>query len=350
MDSLDKSNLDDNPYHQCVLRDLFQRKMKEADLTCNPEKTIERYFKLSIQPELSELDLEELALIMDKACGDENLMALIEIIDLHMNEMPPCSNLDYIENIDSSRASVLDRILNPKINEVTKALVAKEDKNRSLEWNSGETLTKGLSFPILVHLIQMKRSLVAVSVTALGIICSLPYIEDIVSSRSGSLMTGWEELSERNTSETVETASEIQKSMDLMPNPHACQAQRVGWISPSLNGHITAYGSKFSNREYSASHDFLPPGSRIELQSETSTKRIKVKVNDRSNPESTDASLLVSYSAADALGVIEAGIAPVTITQVEVDKSNIQSLTEQQKSKLQTFKQLCNSIVSFNPG
>ena len=94
---------------------------------------------------------------------------------------------------------------------------------------------------------------------------------------------------------------------------------------------------------HTAAHEFLPPGSKIHLQSEKTNHSVVVEVNDWND------TLLVSYSAGTKLGVIDKGVAPVVVERVEVSIVDVEDyLNNTQLDQLANFQQSCGFLLTSN--
>lgn len=74
----------------------------------------------------------------------------------------------------------------------------------------------------------------------------------------------------------------------------------------------TASGEKFDPNELTAAHPSLPFGTKLRVTNRATGKSVTVRVNDR-GPYVHGRVVDVSYSAAQALGMVNAGIANVTL-------------------------------------
>jgi rare lipoprotein A len=74
----------------------------------------------------------------------------------------------------------------------------------------------------------------------------------------------------------------------------------------------TASGEKFDPNELTAAHPSLPFGTKLRVTNTTTGRSVTVRVNDR-GPYVPGRVVDVSYSAAQALGMVNSGIANVTL-------------------------------------
>jgi rare lipoprotein A len=77
-------------------------------------------------------------------------------------------------------------------------------------------------------------------------------------------------------------------------------------------GKSTASGEKFDPNELTAAHPSLPFGTRLRVTNTTTGKSVTVRVNDR-GPYVPGRVVDVSYSAAQALGMVNSGTANVKL-------------------------------------
>jgi rare lipoprotein A len=80
-------------------------------------------------------------------------------------------------------------------------------------------------------------------------------------------------------------------------------------------GYQTASGERFDPHELTAAHRTLPFGTRLQVTNVATGKSVTVRVNDR-GPFVKGRVVDVSYSAAQALGMVHAGVADVKVDVV----------------------------------
>ena len=85
-----------------------------------------------------------------------------------------------------------------------------------------------------------------------------------------------------------------------------------GLASFYTEGTQTASGEKFDTHELTAAHPTLPFGTRLRVTNVASGRSVTVRVNDR-GPYVPGRIVDVSYSAANALGMVGGGIAKVRL-------------------------------------
>lgn len=89
-----------------------------------------------------------------------------------------------------------------------------------------------------------------------------------------------------------------------------------GLASFYTEGTETASGEKFDTHELTAAHPTLPFGTRLRVTNVTTGRSVTVRVNDR-GPYVAGRVVDVSYSAAEALGMVGQGVAKVKLDVVQ---------------------------------
>ena len=88
-----------------------------------------------------------------------------------------------------------------------------------------------------------------------------------------------------------------------------------GVASYYTEGTKTASGERFNTLEMTAAHPTLPLGTKLRVTNVASGRSVMVRVNDR-GPYVHGRVVDVSYSAADALGMVGKGVAKVKLDVV----------------------------------
>ena len=91
---------------------------------------------------------------------------------------------------------------------------------------------------------------------------------------------------------------------------------RAGLASFYSEGEKTASGEKFDPNELTAAHPSLPFGTKLRVTNTNTGKSVTVRVNDR-GPYVPGRVVDVSYSAAQALGMVRSGTANVKLDVVQ---------------------------------
>ena len=99
---------------------------------------------------------------------------------------------------------------------------------------------------------------------------------------------------------------------------HAAETQTAsqGVASFYTEGTQTASGEKFDTHDLTAAHPTLPFGTKLRVTNVASGQSVTVRVNDR-GPYVPGRVVDVSYSAADALGMVGKGLAKVKLDVVQ---------------------------------
>jgi rare lipoprotein A len=89
-----------------------------------------------------------------------------------------------------------------------------------------------------------------------------------------------------------------------------------GVASFYTEGAQTASGEKFDTNELTAAHPTLPFGTKLRVTNVATGRSVTVRVNDR-GPYVRGRVVDVSYSAADALGIVDKGVGNVKLDVVQ---------------------------------
>jgi rare lipoprotein A len=89
----------------------------------------------------------------------------------------------------------------------------------------------------------------------------------------------------------------------------------------SLAGHLTASGDRYQPSELTAAHKHLPFGSIVRVTREDDERSVIVRINDRGPFGSASRIIDVSYSAAQELDMIRAGVVPVRLEVLEYGRA-----------------------------
>ena len=113
------------------------------------------------------------------------------------------------------------------------------------------------------------------------------------------------------------TAS-VKKHTPFKSHRHAARGKTPseGIASFYTEGTKTANGEKFNTHDLTAAHPTLPFGTRLRVTNVTTGQAVTVRVNDR-GPYIQGRIVDVSYSAADALGMVGKGLANVKLDVVQ---------------------------------
>ena len=121
------------------------------------------------------------------------------------------------------------------------------------------------------------------------------------------------------TPRSIERAEKSPESVvrvrHAQPSPPPERAASSGLASYYSEGSKTASGERFDPSELTAAHRSLPFGTRLQVTNVKTGRSVVVRVNDR-GPFVHGRVVDVSYSAAQALGMINTGVAPVKVSVV----------------------------------
>jgi rare lipoprotein A len=108
----------------------------------------------------------------------------------------------------------------------------------------------------------------------------------------------------------------VRKHTPFARLPNATPLTSQGVASFYTEGQQTASGEKFDTHELTAAHPTLPFGTRLRVTNVASGRSVTVRVNDR-GPYVPGRVVDVSYSAANALGMVGSGTAKVKLDVVQ---------------------------------
>ena len=94
---------------------------------------------------------------------------------------------------------------------------------------------------------------------------------------------------------------------------------KASYYSNKLAGRKMANGEKYNPKKLTAAHKTLPFGTRLKVTNLETKKSVKVKVTDR-GPFTPGRILDLSYSAADKLNIVKAGVAPIKLKVIKSKK------------------------------
>lgn len=89
-------------------------------------------------------------------------------------------------------------------------------------------------------------------------------------------------------------------------------ASSASWYGPGFYGRRTANGEVFTGNDMTAAHRSLPFGTRVRVTNQNSGRSVVVRINDR-GPFVGGRSIDLSRAAAERLGVVSSGVAPVSL-------------------------------------
>lgn len=94
------------------------------------------------------------------------------------------------------------------------------------------------------------------------------------------------------------------------------QRGEAAYYARSFDGRRTASGERFDSNRLTAAHRRLAFGTRVEVTNENNGRRVVVTINDR-GPYTRGRIIDLSRRAAEKIGMIRSGIAPVTLRVID---------------------------------
>ena len=123
--------------------------------------------------------------------------------------------------------------------------------------------------------------------------------------RTASFFPGWHVASEKKHTPWVRHHT-----------APSTQIASQGIASFYTEGQQTASGEKFNTHDLTAAHPTLPFGTRLKVTNVSTGRSVTVRVNDR-GPYVPGRVVDVSHSAANALGMVQSGVAKVKLDVVQ---------------------------------
>ncbi len=90
------------------------------------------------------------------------------------------------------------------------------------------------------------------------------------------------------------------------------QKGEASWYGPGFNGKKTASGEIFDMNKLTAAHRKLAFGTKVRVTNLNNNKSVIVRINDR-GPFKKSRVIDLSKKAAEKIGLVQSGIAPVKI-------------------------------------
>ncbi|MFN0265347.1 septal ring lytic transglycosylase RlpA family protein [Tepidamorphus sp. 3E244] len=89
----------------------------------------------------------------------------------------------------------------------------------------------------------------------------------------------------------------------------------ASWYGKAHHGRKTASGERFNMNAMTAAHKSLPFGTKVKVTNKRSGRSVVVRINDR-GPYAGGRIIDLSRAAAQRLGLMQSGTAPVSVTIV----------------------------------
>ncbi|WP_449420037.1 septal ring lytic transglycosylase RlpA family protein [Phormidium nigroviride] len=90
----------------------------------------------------------------------------------------------------------------------------------------------------------------------------------------------------------------------------------ASWYGPGFHGNLSASGETYNQHELTAAHRDLPFGTRVLVTNLDNGRSVVVRINDR-GPYVGDRLIDLSAAAAQVLGMVNSGIAPVQLELID---------------------------------
>ena len=113
-----------------------------------------------------------------------------------------------------------------------------------------------------------------------------------------------------------QVASVVRRAPEPSESQSKASGKSQGIASFYSQGSRTASGEKFDPNELTAAHPTLPFGTKLRVTNQHTGRSVTVRVNDR-GPYVPGRVVDVSYSAAQELGMVGRGVAPVKLDVVQ---------------------------------
>ena len=105
-------------------------------------------------------------------------------------------------------------------------------------------------------------------------------------------------------------------SRDQAVDPGGYRAEgKASYYSSRHHGRRTASGERFDMHALTAAHRSLPFGSRVRVTNLHNQRSVVVRINDR-GPYARGRIIDLSRAAAERLGMLRSGVAPVRVEQL----------------------------------
>lgn len=92
----------------------------------------------------------------------------------------------------------------------------------------------------------------------------------------------------------------------------------ASYYGKGFHGRKAANGERFSQHEMTAAHRRLPLGTKVLVENRDTGEQVEVKITDRGPYTDTQRRIIdLSKAAADSVGLVEAGVAPVRLVVTE---------------------------------
>ena len=119
----------------------------------------------------------------------------------------------------------------------------------------------------------------------------------------------------------------------------------ASWYGRKFHGHTTANGEIYNMFAMTAAHKTLPIPSYVKVTNLKNNKTVIVRVNDR-GPFHGNRIIDLSYAAAYALDILSHGIAEVTVTAINIDKTQPKEKTQAVSNKSDPKAAITKTVIT----
>ena len=106
--------------------------------------------------------------------------------------------------------------------------------------------------------------------------------------------------------------SVLNSALETVQSNSLVEAGMASWYGSAFQGRRTASGERFDMNQLTAAHKTLPLGTVVQVRNPLNGKTVDVTINDR-GPFIKGRIIDLSYRAALALGIVQAGRQPVDV-------------------------------------
>lgn len=104
----------------------------------------------------------------------------------------------------------------------------------------------------------------------------------------------------------------LNSALETVQSNSLVEAGMASWYGSAFQGRRTASGERFDMNQLTAAHKTLPLGTVVQVRNPLNGKTVDVTINDR-GPFIKGRVIDLSYRAALALGIVQAGRLPVEV-------------------------------------
>jgi rare lipoprotein A len=121
----------------------------------------------------------------------------------------------------------------------------------------------------------------------------------------------------RRTPVKQDTVSTTTVKPAVQKNSAMIEFGKCAFIAGKYAGRVTANGERYNPNEMTASHPTLPFGTICQVTNLRNGKAVRVRINDRF-PAESGRIILISFRAAEALDMLEAGVVDAQVEVLEI--------------------------------